>query len=43
VTVELAIELAVKSGKLTGLVVDGEGKGALTVTLEWNCDGGAIS
>lgn len=43
VTVELAIELAVKSGKLTGLVVEGEGKGALTVTLEWNRDSGANS
>jgi hypothetical protein len=35
VTVELAIELAVKSGKLTGLLVEGEGKGSLAVTLRW--------
>lgn len=39
VTVELGIEMAVKSGKLTGLLVEGEGKGALTVTLEWGNDG----
>jgi hypothetical protein len=36
VTVELGVELAVKSGKLTGLLVEGEGKGSLTVTLEWS-------
>ncbi|MET9896167.1 CU044_2847 family protein [Streptomyces sp. NPDC006465] len=35
VTVELGVELAIKSGKLTGLLVEGEGKGALNVTLEW--------
>jgi hypothetical protein len=35
VTVELGIELALKAGKLTSLIVEGEGKGALTVTLEW--------
>jgi hypothetical protein len=35
VTVELAIELAVTSGKLTGLLVEGEGKGSLAVTLRW--------
>lgn len=34
-TVELGIELAVKSGKLTGLLVEGQGKGSLTVKLEW--------
>lgn len=41
VTVELGIELAVKSGALTGLLVEGEGKGSITVTLEWggNNDG----
>ena len=38
VTVELGVELAVKSGKLTGLIVEGEGKGSLTVTLEWEGD-----
>lgn len=39
-TVELSLELAVKSGKLTGLLVEGEGRGALKVTLEWSGDGG---
>ncbi len=34
-TVELGLELALKSGKLTGLVVEGAGKAALEVTLEW--------
>jgi hypothetical protein len=38
VTVELGVELVVKSGKLTGLIVEGEGKGSLTVTLEWEGD-----
>lgn len=32
VSVELGIELVVK---VTGLIVDGQGKGSLTVTLEW--------
>jgi Trypsin-co-occurring domain 1 len=35
VTVELGIELAVKNGKLSGLLVEGEGKGSLTVSMEW--------
>lgn len=35
VSVELGLELAVKSGKLVGLIVDGECTGSLTVTLEW--------
>lgn len=35
VTVELGVELAIKSGKLTALIVEGEGRGSLTVTLEW--------
>ena len=38
VSVELGIELALKAGKLTALIVDGEGRGALTVTLEWERD-----
>ncbi len=37
-TVELGIDLAVKSGKLTGLLVDGEAKATLRVTLEWGPD-----
>jgi NTP-dependent ternary system trypsin peptidase co-occuring protein len=36
VTVELGLELAVKNGKLSGLLVEGEGKGSLAVTLEWS-------
>jgi hypothetical protein len=39
VRVELAVELAVKNGKLTGLLVEGEGKGSLTVSLEWGTGG----
>jgi Trypsin-co-occurring domain 1 len=35
VSVELAMEFAVKAGVLTALIVDGESKGSLTVTLEW--------
>jgi len=40
VTLELGLELAVKSGKLTGLVVEGQGTGSLTVTLAWGHDAG---
>lgn len=36
VVVELGLELAAKNGKLSGLLVEGEGKGSLTVTLEWS-------
>jgi len=35
-TVELGIELAVKNGKLTGLVVEGSAAASLKVTLEWS-------
>jgi Trypsin-co-occurring domain 1 len=34
-TVELAIELVVKNGKLTALIVEGDAKASLKVTLEW--------
>jgi Trypsin-co-occurring domain 1 len=34
-TVEFGIELAVKNGKLTGLIVEGDAKASLKVTLEW--------
>lgn len=34
-TVELGIDLAVKSGKLTSLVVEGDAAASLRVTLEW--------
>lgn len=40
VSVALGIELAVKSGALTALLVEGEGKGSLSVTLEWGGDRG---
>jgi len=40
VTLELGLELAVKAGKLTGLLVDGQGTGSLTVTLEWGGSAG---
>jgi len=33
--VELGLELAVKSGQLTALLVEGSGKADLTITLEW--------
>lgn len=39
VTVVLGLELAVKAGRLTGLLVEGEGRGSLTVTLEWGHGG----
>ena len=38
VTVVLGLELAVKSGTLTGLLVEGDGKASLNVTLEWGRD-----
>ena len=34
-TVELGIELSVKNGKLTGLIVEGDAAASLKVTLEW--------
>ena len=34
-TVEFGIELAVKNGKLTGLIVEGDASASLKVTLEW--------
>ncbi len=40
VTLELGLELAVKAGKLTGLLVDGQGTGSLRVTFEWGGGGG---
>lgn len=36
VTVTLGLELAVKNGKLSGLVVEGQGKGSIAITLEWH-------
>jgi Trypsin-co-occurring domain 1 len=37
-TVELGIDLAVRSGKLTGMLVEGQADAALKVTLEWGVD-----
>jgi hypothetical protein len=34
-TVEFGLSLTAKSGKLTGLLVDGEGEASLTITLVW--------
>lgn len=34
-TIEFGVEVTVKSGKLTALIVEGEGKGNLKITLEW--------
>lgn len=34
--VEFGLMLTAKSGKLTGLIVDGEGEGSLKVTLTWS-------
>jgi hypothetical protein len=36
VGVELALKLGVKSGKLTGLLVEGQGEASIAVTLEWD-------
>lgn len=41
VTVELGLELALKSGVLVGMIVDGETTASLTVTLEWERAGTA--
>jgi hypothetical protein len=42
VSVELGFDLALKSGKLVGLLVDGEATGSIRVTLEWGREGGGI-
>lgn len=36
ITVEFGIEIGVKSGQLTSILVEGEGKGNIKVTLEWD-------
>lgn len=36
VSVELGLELVVKAGKLTALVVEGQGAASLKVGLQWN-------
>ena len=42
VSVELGVELAVKSGALVALIVDGESTGSLKVTLEWDRGAAAV-
>lgn len=37
-TVELALKLVARSGKLTGMLVEGGGEASLTVTLTWKND-----
>ncbi|WP_406531019.1 CU044_2847 family protein, partial [Streptomyces sp. I8-5] len=39
VSVEFGIELTAKSGKVVGLLADGEAKGSIKVTLTWNGGG----
>ncbi|MEU1367278.1 CU044_2847 family protein [Streptomyces sp. NPDC005803] len=39
VSVEFGIELTAKSGKVVGLLADGEAKGAIKITLTWNGGG----
>jgi hypothetical protein len=34
-TVEFGLKVAIKSGKLTGLLVEGGGEAGLTITLSW--------
>lgn len=38
-TVELGIQLAVKNGKLTALLVEGKADVSLKITLQWGRDG----
>lgn len=38
VSVVFGVDLTIKSGKLTSLIVDGESKGSIEVTLEWAGD-----
>ncbi|MGP4114099.1 CU044_2847 family protein [Streptomyces sp. 4N509B] len=35
VSVSFGVEIAARSGKVVGLLADGEAKGAITVTLTW--------
>jgi len=39
-TVELGLKLAARSGKLTGMLVEGGGEASLTITLTWKSDQG---
>jgi len=40
-SVEFALKLTAKAGKLTGLLVEGGGEASLTVTLAWKQPGSA--
>lgn len=42
VVLELGLEVGAKNGKVSGLLVEGEGRGSIRVTLEWakNSSGG---
>lgn len=35
VVLELGLEVGAKNGKVSGLLIEGEGRGSLRVTLEW--------
>ncbi len=35
VVLELGLEVGAKNGKLSGLLIEGEGRGSIRVTLEW--------
>jgi hypothetical protein len=39
-SVEFGVEVAMESGQLTALIVKGEGKANLKITLEWEADEG---
>jgi hypothetical protein len=43
VCVEFGLELAIKSGALTAMLVSGEGNASLKVTLEWQHDDAAAA
>jgi Trypsin-co-occurring domain 1 len=40
-TVELAIKLVVKNGRLTGMLIEGQADASLKVTLEWGSEAAA--
>jgi hypothetical protein len=42
-SVELALKLAVRSGKLTGMLVEGGGEATLRITLTWKHDQGVAA
>lgn len=42
-TIEFGVDVTLKSGKLTGVLVDGEAKAALKVTLTWKSSGDSLA